>query len=76
MTSSGEHVVRRLVERRDELVLAVHLHRDRPGGGDPGGGAEQASLDVGGGDGGKLGTVGGRVLPLLLAIMTMTIDYD
>ena len=57
MTSSGEHVVRRL-ERRDELVLAVHLHRDRPGGGDPGGGAEQASLDVGGGDGGKLGTVG------------------
>ena len=58
MTSSGEHVVRRLVERRDELVLAVHLHRDRPGGGDPGGGAEQASLDVGRGDGGKLGTVG------------------
>ena len=67
MTRSGDHGVRRLVERRDELVLAVHLHRDRPGGGDPGGGAEQASLDVGGGDGGKLGTVGGRVLPLLLA---------
>ena len=68
MTSSGEHVVRRLVERRDELVLAVHLHRDRPGGGDPGGGAEQASLDVGRGDGGKLGTVGGRTLPLVLVI--------
>ena len=71
MASSGEqceHVVRRLVERRDELVLAVHLHRDRPGGGDPGGGAEQASLDVGRGDGGKLGTVGGRVLPLVIVI--------
>ena len=68
MTSSRDHGVRRLVERRDELVLAVHLHRDRPGGGDPGGGAEQASLDVGRGDGGKLGTVGGRVLPLVLVI--------
>ena len=53
--------------RRDELVLAVHLHRDRPGGGDPGGGAEQARLDVGRGDGGQLGTVGRRTLPLLLA---------